>query len=85
MRKCRACGVDIDEWLEKFKGRAKVWLDKLYFDENKTSYKEDDRGFYISGNTFYEIESKKAKEKCPRCGRKVPVELEEDDVQWGPI
>lgn len=85
MRKCKACGTDIDEWLNRFKGRAKIWLDKLYFDENKTSYKEDDHGLYISGDTFYEIEAKKAKARCPRCGFKVKQEVEMDEVTWAPI
>jgi len=81
--KCTACKSDVQEWLDKFKGRTKVWLDKIYFDENKTSYKEDDHGLYISGDTFYAIEAKKAKERCPRCGFK--FKYEEEDVQWGPI
>ncbi len=82
MKKCPACSADIQEWLNKFKDRLKVYLDRLYFDENKTSYKQDEHGFYIPGHVFYELEAKKARERCPRCGFKFPLE---EDVQWGPI
>ncbi len=75
----------MQEWLDRFKDRAKVYLDRLYFEEYKVSYKEDDRGLYISGQTFYEMESKKAKERCPRCGFKFKKEVDIEEVTWAPI
>jgi len=65
---CGVCRTDSEVWIAKFAAKNRVYLDKLYFEENKTSYNEDDRGLYISGQKFAEIETPKAKEKCPKCG-----------------
>jgi hypothetical protein len=67
---CGVCGTNSEEWIARFASRNRVYLDKLYFDENKTSYEEDDKGLYISGQKFAEIESMKSKDRCPRCGTK---------------
>lgn len=65
--RCTNCGSDNKEWLDKFVKRPKVYLDKIYFDENHVLYREDERGMYIPGRLFYEIELEKAHEKCLRC------------------
>lgn len=65
---CGICGTNSETWIAKFAVRKRVYLDKLYFEENKTSYDEDERGLYISGQRFAEIEIPKAKDRCPKCG-----------------
>lgn len=65
---CVKCATDTIEWIQKFSSQNKVYLDKLYFDENKVPYKEDERGMYITGEKFAEIEKAKAEGRCPRCG-----------------
>jgi hypothetical protein len=65
---CIKCATNTIEWINKFSGKNRVYLDKLYFEENKVSYEEDDRGTYVSGQKFVEIELAKAHGRCPRCG-----------------
>jgi hypothetical protein len=58
----------------------------MYFDENKVPYKEDERGMYISGEKFVEIELAKAEGRCPRCGSKdIASTQEEEEITWAPI
>jgi len=81
---CTRCATQIVDWIQRFSGKNKVYLDKLYFEENKVSYKEDERGMYIPGEKFVEIELAKAHGRCPRCGCQDLTD-NDTDVVWGPI
>jgi Zn finger protein HypA/HybF involved in hydrogenase expression len=68
---CSVCHSDIDAWLDKFRKLPKIYLDALYFEENKVPYNEDEKGSYISGQKFIEIEEHKVKTRCPKCGSRM--------------
>jgi hypothetical protein len=57
----------------------------MYFKEEKLVAKMDESGIYIDGQKFYEHESKRCHERCPKCGAKNTVRVEYDEVTWAPI
>lgn len=65
---CGTCGTNVELWIAKYASKSRVYLDEIYMKENKLSYDEDERGLYITGQKFAEVETPKAKEKCPKCG-----------------
>jgi hypothetical protein len=67
---CTNCHADISAWLLKYKSMPKIRLDDMYFKDEKLPSKWDEVGLYISGEKFYEHESKKCFERCPKCGSK---------------
>jgi len=72
---CTNCHADVSAWLNKYRKMAKVRLDDQYFKDEKLLGKYDETGLYISGEKFYEHESKRCFERCPRCGSKNSMDL----------
>ena len=70
MSTCTKCGTNVINWIKKFSTQNKVYLDDMYFDENKVPHKVDERGSFITGEKFAEIELAKAIGRCPKCGDK---------------
>jgi hypothetical protein len=82
---CTNCHADVGAWLLKYKAMPKIRLDEMYFKEEKVVAKWDESGSYLSGQAFYEHESKRAHERCPKCGTKNTVHADDDEIIWSPI
>jgi len=52
----------------------KIRFDDDYYREEKLVPKLDEIGYYVTGERFYEHESKRSLERCPKCGSKKTVE-----------
>jgi hypothetical protein len=83
--KCKNCFGDITAWLLKYKNTQKVRLDDLYFKDEKINPKHDENGLFITGERFYEHESKRCIERCPKCGAKDSMIIDSFEVTWAPI
>lgn len=81
---CTNCHGDISAWLTKYKNTKKVRLDEMYFKDEKLVPKMDESGIYIDGEKFYEHESKRCHERCPKCGAKNTVRVEYEEITWAP-
>jgi hypothetical protein len=82
---CTNCCGNITGWLNKYKVIKKVRLDEMYFKEEKINPKFDESGIYIDGQRFYEHESKRCFERCPKCGSKDTVRVQDEEITWAPI
>ncbi len=82
---CTNCHGDISAWLNKYKAMKKVRLDDLYFKDEKLLGKYDEVGRYIDGQKFYEHESKRCFDRCPKCGSKNSITIGTEEVTWAPI
>ena len=82
---CTNCNGDISAWLNKYKDMKKVRLDELYFKDEKLLPKFDESGVYIDGQKFYDHESKRCFERCPKCGSKNSMNMQEEEISWAPI
>jgi len=78
------CKGDITAWLNKYRSLPKVRFDEQYFKDEKLTSKYDENGSYIAGEKFYDHESKRCFERCPKCGAKNSMSLSEE-VTWAPI
>jgi copper chaperone CopZ len=81
---CTNCYADITAWINKYKTVKKVRLDEQYFKDEKLLPKYDEAGVYIDGEKFYEHESKRCLERCPKCGSKNSMEIDEE-ITWAPV
>jgi DNA-directed RNA polymerase subunit RPC12/RpoP len=70
---CSHCKANISEWLSKYKNMKKIRFDDDYYREEKLIPKLDEIGYYITGERFFEHESKRSLERCPKCGFKGTV------------
>jgi len=82
---CTNCHGDISAWLQKYRAIKKVRLDELYFKDEKLLPKFDESGVYIDGQKFYDHESKRCFERCPKCGSKNSMNMQEEEISWAPI
>lgn len=62
----------------------KVRLDELYFKEEKLQSRWDESGIYIEGQKFYDHEVKRCFERCPKCGSKNSMSMQEE-ISWAPV
>jgi endogenous inhibitor of DNA gyrase (YacG/DUF329 family) len=77
---CNNCKADIGAWLEKYRQMKKVRFDDQYYRDEKLVPKLDDAGYYITGDVFFEHESKRAIERCPKCGKKQSMVIIADTI-----
>ena len=82
---CTNCLGDISAWLQKYKSIKKIRLDDLYFKDEKINPKQDESGRFIDGEKFYQHESKRCLDRCPKCGAKNSMQIEDEEVSWAPI
>lgn len=82
---CTNCHGNISAWLKKYRETKKVRLDEQYFKDEKLVARYDESGVFIDGERFYEHESKRCFERCPKCGSKNSMDIEEEGIIWAPI